>query len=100
MQRLITIYAGHHHHRTGLTTDANKIRPGMPATILHPSDRYAAEVVSVSASGHQVVVRSACGEDVFTWRKGKGDVGHFAERGQTSPILALGFAETYLCPEL
>jgi hypothetical protein len=100
MQRLVHVHSGDRRDRTTLTLDATKVTPGMPATILHPNDRYAAEVLSASPSGHEVTVRSSCGEDTFTWRKGQDGVGYFAEVGKRSPQLALGFAEQYLNPDL
>lgn len=68
-------------------------------TILHPQDRYSAELISVSPSGHVVRVRSACGTKLFTWRKGDG-VGQFVEAGKSSPALAIGFAEDHRAPEV
>ena len=101
--RLVTIILGDKPTRSEMTMDASKIGAGMPATVCHPNDRYAAKVLSVSRSGHQLTVRydnEHLGDKVFTWRQGREGVGYFAEQGASSPRLALGVAETYLCPEI
>jgi|SRR5688572_5806220 len=98
MERLVNVYIGP--SCPEFTTKATAIKPGMECTIAHPNDRYAATVKDVAPSGAYVIVERNGERRKFTWRKGRSDVGHFAQPGSWSPTLILGVAEDYLSPDI
>ncbi len=73
----------------------------MPCTVCHPHDRYAAEVVWVSPTGHRIkIVRRAPGfggeKELATRRED----GSYRLAGKHGARIALGKAEDYRCQEI
>ena len=83
---------------------ASDIPIGTPCTICYVNDRYPAEVVTVSRSGHLLIVKEPNGEvSAYTWRKGPTTDPHrgsFVAARSTSPRLVIGRAMEYRNPDI
>ncbi len=95
-----------------------EIKVGDPATICYVNDRYPATVIAVSPSGREITVQMrGVSNNKLVWPEQEYDTfedpegsvsifslrksGRYVERGaSTSPILSIGTARYYQCPEI
>lgn len=85
------------HYRRGTMTECQPTPVvGMPATYSIGSDSYAAEVVSVSKSGHKIEARVGRGSKAETFTRRKN--GAYVLAGTTYGHLTLGMAREYRDP--